>query len=56
MVAILFSKLGQITLRQAFLAITILCKFGEASFNIQTLEHVYDFQTTGYGGHLVFSK
>ena len=40
----------------AFLAMYLLCKFDEASFNISSLGHLSDFQTITYGGHFVFQN
>ena len=49
-----FQNKAKITLRQAFLAISILCKSDIASCNILSLEHINDFQAICYGGHVVF--
>ena len=47
MAAILFLKL----------AIYFLCKFDEAIAAIfHVLEHLYDFEIIGYGGHFVFQN
>ena len=48
--AAVFSKKAKITLRQAFLAIYILCKCDTASCNIyKFLEHINDFPAISYG-------
>ena len=52
MAAILFLKLGQVTIMLTFLAIYLLCKCNEPRF--QVLEHFNDFEIIDYGGHFVF--
>ena len=48
MMAILFSKLGQITIRLTFLA--------NLAAIFQVLEHLKDFEIIVYGGHFVFQS
>ena len=40
----------------AFLAIYVLCKSDTATCNLLSLDHINDFQTIGYGGHIVFQN
>ena len=56
MTAILFSKLGQITIRLNFLALYLLCKLMNLAAIFQVLEHLNDFEMIGYGGHFVFQN
>ena len=54
MTAILFLKLGQITIRLTFLAIYIFCAYLMNLF--QVLEHLNNFQIIGYDSHFVFQN
>ena len=57
MPAILFSKLGQITIRLIFLAIYIFCaNLMNLATLFQILKHLNDFEVIGYGGHFVFQN
>ena len=44
-----FQNVSKITIKQAFLAIYILCKSDIAVCNIYILKHLKDFPTIGYG-------
>ena len=56
MTAILFSKIGQITIGLTFLAYIFLCNLMNLAAIFQVLEHLNDFEITGYGGHFGFFK
>ena len=55
MTAILFSKLGQITVGLTFQAIYLFyANLMKLAAIFQVLEHLNDFEIIGYGGHFVF--
>ena len=56
MTVILFSKLGQITVRLTFLAIYLLCKLINLAAIFQVLEHFNDFEIISYGERFVFQN
>ena len=55
--AILFLKLGQNYYQASFHSYISFCaNLKNLAGIFQDLEHLYDFQTIGYGGHFVFQN
>ena len=57
MAAILFCKLGLNYYQSSFPShISFFANLMKLAGIFQDLEHLYDFQTVGYGGHFVFQN
>ena len=56
MAAILFSKLGHMTIRLTFLPYVFCANLMNLTAIFQVLEHLNDFEIIGYGGHFVFQN
>ena len=56
MTAILFLKLGQITIRLTFLAIYFCANLMNLDAIFQIFEHLNNFEIIGYHGHFIFQN